>query len=109
MSDAKNTNFCLPYGLKTFDDLLTLRQMLRLLTFAATVRQALEQMPGSGGGQEKRQGTAAVQKLSPGSSGPGGAERLGVRQTSGALAGDDKQRQKAVGSYLAVLVNRQAD
>lgn len=59
-----------PYGLRTWGDLFTPRQMLCLLTFAAAVR-------------------ACVGEL----------EREGV----------EGERAKAVGSYLSVLVNRQAD
>jgi len=59
-----------PYGIKTWGDLFTPRQMLCLLAFTAAVREAQEAMRD---------------------------------------AGIDAERAKAVGTYLAVLVNRLAD
>lgn len=70
ITDAKNSCWTHLYGLTTFGDLFTPRQMLCLLTFAAAVREAHEAMR-----------DAAL----------------------------DAERAKAVATYLAVLVNRQAD
>ena len=42
-NDAKSANYCVLYGLTTFGDLFTPRQMLCLLTFAATVREVAGQ------------------------------------------------------------------
>jgi putative DNA methylase len=39
INDAKNANFCILYGLDQFSKLFRPRQMLSLLTFAATVRE----------------------------------------------------------------------
>ncbi len=44
-TDAPNSCWTHLYGLTTFGDLFTPRQMLCLLTFAATVRQAYQAMP----------------------------------------------------------------
>ena len=63
----KTGGICLPYGLTSFGHLFRPRQMLCLLTFAAAVREAHQQVPGQ------------------------------------------DERARAVGTYLAVLVNRQAD
>jgi putative DNA methylase len=46
INDAKNALFCVLYGLKTWGDLFTPRQMLCLMTFAAAVREAEEAMEG---------------------------------------------------------------
>jgi putative DNA methylase len=70
ITDAKNSCWTYLYGLTTFGDLFTPRQMLCLLTFAAAVREAQEEM--------KR-------------------------------AGIDAERAKAVGTYLALIVDRMAD
>jgi putative DNA methylase len=44
INDAKNANFCIHYGLTTFGDLYSPRQMLSLLTFVAGVREAETQI-----------------------------------------------------------------
>jgi putative DNA methylase len=48
VNDAKNANFCILYGLKTFADLFNARQMLCMLSFAACVRSVQEEMAKSG-------------------------------------------------------------
>lgn len=48
VNDAKNALFCVLYGLKTWGDLFTPRQMLCLLTFSAAVKRAQEQMKQKG-------------------------------------------------------------
>lgn len=70
VTDAKNSCWTYLYGLNTFGDLFTPRQMLCLLSFAAAVREAVGEL-----------------------------ERERV----------ESERAKAVGTYLGVLVNRQAD
>jgi putative DNA methylase len=66
-TDAKNSCWTHLYGLTTFGDLFTPRQMLCLLTFAAAAREAQAEM-----------------------------KRAGV----------DAERAKAVGTYLAALVDK---
>ncbi|MGB8032042.1 MAG: DUF1156 domain-containing protein [Terracidiphilus sp.] len=44
VNDAKNANFCILYGLKSFADLFNARQMLCMLSFAASVRVVQEEM-----------------------------------------------------------------
>jgi adenine-specific DNA methylase len=39
-NDAKNANFCILYGLKNFNDLFSPRQMLSLLSFTSSVKNA---------------------------------------------------------------------
>lgn len=70
VTDAKNSCWTYLYGLNTFGDLFTPRQMLCLLSFAAAVRETVGEL-----------------------------EREGM----------ESERAKAVGTYLGVLVNRQAD
>jgi putative DNA methylase len=70
---------CLPYGLTDFGRLFTPRQMLCLLTFAVTVREAIRQ---------------AASLSSPG--------KMPVPP-------EDLERAKAVGTYLATWVDRIAD
>jgi putative DNA methylase len=67
INDAKSANYCVLYGLTTFGDLFTPRQMLCLLTFATAVREAQDQMR---------------------------------------KAGMDAEQAKAVGTYLAALVDK---
>jgi len=80
ITDAKNSCWTHLYGLATFADLFTPRQMLCLLSFAAAVREAV--------------GQAASLSQSTG--------KMPVPP-------DEAERAKAVGTYLAVLVNRLAD
>jgi putative DNA methylase len=47
-NDAKNANFCILYGLASFDTLFTPRQLLSHLTFAAFVREAEGAMRSTG-------------------------------------------------------------
>ncbi len=70
VTDAKNSNWTPLYGLVTFGDLFTARQLIYLLTLVSSVRQAHSAM---------------------------------------ASAGLEAERAKAVGSYLGILVDRQAD
>jgi putative DNA methylase len=70
VTDAKNSNWTMLYGLVTFGDLFTARQLLYLLTLTSSVRQAHSRM---------------------------------------VSAGFDAERARAVGSYMGVLVDRQAD
>jgi putative DNA methylase len=44
INDAKSANFCVLYGLTKFSDLFNPRQLLCLLSFAATVRMAGQEM-----------------------------------------------------------------
>jgi putative DNA methylase len=48
VNDAKNANFCIHYGLDTFDRLFTPRQILALLAFIGAVRAAETEMVGLG-------------------------------------------------------------
>jgi putative DNA methylase len=70
VTDAKNSCWCMLYGLTKFTDLFAPRQILALLSFATAVRECIRAL-----------------------------ERQGV----------EIERAKAVETYLAVLVNRQAD
>jgi len=71
------------FGIKTFSELFTPRQMLCLLTFAAAVREACQTMVGQATGLP-----ATGEPTAPPMS---------------------QERAKAVGTYLGVLVDRQAD
>ncbi len=58
ITDAKNSCWTHLYGLTTFGDLFTPRQMLCLLTFVAAVREAHEQMRKAGMDAEQAKGVA---------------------------------------------------
>ncbi|MGQ9635833.1 MAG: DUF1156 domain-containing protein [Bryobacteraceae bacterium] len=86
VTDAKNSCWTHLYGLTTFGDLFTPRQMLCLLTFAAAVREVYQQMVG--------QPFQAV---------------VDVAQARKPVPPRDEARAKAVAAYLGILVNRVAD
>ncbi len=60
ITDAKNSCWTHLYGLTTFGDLFTPRQMLCLLTFAAAVRDAQEEMRKAGVDAERAKGVACL-------------------------------------------------
>jgi len=60
INDAKNANFCILYGLRSFADLFTPRQMLCLLTFAAEVREAEAEMDRRGYESECKRAAATL-------------------------------------------------
>ncbi len=83
INDAKSANYCVLYGLTTFGDLFTPRQMLCLLTFAAAVREAYNMMVGQAAGLS-------------------GTGKMSVPPY-------DAERGKAVGTYLGLAIDRIAD
>jgi len=78
-----------PYGLRTWGDLFTPRQMLCLLTFAAAVRGAYQTMVGQAGSTGFQPVTEDTGRMP--------------------MPPIDEERARAVATYLGILVNRQAD
>ncbi|MDH7515186.1 MAG: DUF1156 domain-containing protein, partial [Bacteroidota bacterium] len=115
ITDAKNSCWTHLYGLTTFGDLFTPRQMLCLITFAAAVREAYQTMI--------TQASLVAQAFQPGHAQPGHTHpahaqsghahleyvKSGHAQPGKAVLPYDLERAKAVGTYLGVIVNRLAD
>jgi putative DNA methylase len=59
VNDAKNALFCILYGLRTWGDLFTPRQMLCLLSFAAAVREFIGDANGVSADSERCKAVAA--------------------------------------------------
>ncbi len=93
ITDAKNSCWTHLYGLTTFGDLFTPRQMLCLLTFAATVRECV--------GELERAGVESEQAKAVGT-------YLGVLCDRVASAGSSLSRWNNAGEKIESIFSRQA-
>ena len=85
INDAKSARFCVMYGLRSWGDLFTPRQMLCLLTFTTAVREAYQVMVGQ-------------------ASGP-----FGTGQRPVPLENYNEERAKAIATYLGMMVDKLSD